>query len=322
MKSTGADKPKNKQTGATKGRATTKDVKNEPFCVEKCEVKTSGDMTQCNLCMKWFHDKCVGIKKSDNVGWWCCGGCRQMTANVSMLIQNFTTFAGSVSKQITDMSSDINSRLSDLSATFSNRLQQLDDRVTALANQNKGFASDITASQNDIEKSVSAMKSHFDKRINTLMTKTQSIIDRIQTVPDSATSNHSGKPVPPSNSNSISKLKETFPLSNRARNVPRKNKSPTQSENQGKLSQNNKSNNSSKQTNQRDDVPKSTLYRDATVRKGNLRPQTSHSCKQKKRVAPLTLIVGSDALKGISTKRLSNRVRVKTFDGAQIQQLR
>ena len=47
---------------------------------------------------------------------------------------------------------------------------------------------------------------------------------------------------------------------------------------------------------------------------------TSH--KQKKRVAPLTLIVGSDALKGISTKRLSNRVRVKTFDRAQIQQLR
>ena len=320
VKTTGADKPKRKQTGATKGRSTTKDVKNEPFCVEKCEVKTSGDMTQCNLCMKWFHDKCVGIKKSDNVGWWCCGGCRQMTANVSTLIKNFTTFAGSVSKQITDMSSDINSRLSDLSATFSNRLQQLDDRVTALANQNKGFASDITASQNDIEKSVSAVKTHFDKKINTLMTKTQSIIDRIQTVPDSAPSNHSGKPVPPSNSNSISKSKETLPLNNRARNVPRKNKSPTQSENQGKLSQNNKGNNPSKQTNQRDEVPKNTYHRDATVRKGNLRPQTSH--KQKKRVAPLTLIVGSDALKGISTKRLSNRVRVKTFDGAQIQQLR
>ena len=65
---------------------------------------------------------------------------------------------------------------------------------------------------------------------------------------------------------------------------------------------------------------KSTLHRDATVCKGNLRPQTSH--KQKKRVAPLTLIEGSDALKGISLKRLSNRVRVKTFDRARIQQLR
>ena len=139
-------------------------------------------------------------------------------------------------------------------------------------------------------------------------------------MPDSASSNHSGKPVPPSNSNSISKSKETLPLNNRARNVPRKNRSPTQSENQGKLSQNNKGNNPSKQTNQRDEVPKNTYHRDTTVRKGNLRPQTSH--KQKKRVAPLTLIVGSDALKGISTKRLSNRVWVKTFDGAQIQQLR
>ena len=83
-----------------------------------------------------------------------------MTANVSTLIQNFSTFTCAISKQITQLSSDINSRLSDLSATFNKRLQQLDDRVTALANRNKGFASDITASHNDIEKSVSAMKSH------------------------------------------------------------------------------------------------------------------------------------------------------------------
>ena len=44
-------------------------------------------MTQCNLCMIWFHDKCAGIKKSDNVGWWCCDRCRQMTANVSILMR-------------------------------------------------------------------------------------------------------------------------------------------------------------------------------------------------------------------------------------------
>ena len=44
-------------------------------------------MTQCNLYMIWFHDKCAGIKKSDNVGWWCCDRCRQMTANVSILMR-------------------------------------------------------------------------------------------------------------------------------------------------------------------------------------------------------------------------------------------
>ena len=100
-------------------------------------------MTQYNFCMNWFHDKFIGIKKTDNVGWWCCGGCRQMTANVSMLVQNFNAFVDSVSKQISKLSRDMNCKFSDLSSTFSDRLQQLDDRLTALANQNKGFASEL-----------------------------------------------------------------------------------------------------------------------------------------------------------------------------------
>ena len=83
-------------------------------------------MTQCNLCMNWFHDKCVEIRKSDSVEWWCCGGCRLITANVSMLLQHLNTFADPVSKQISQLSTNMN-----------NRLNQLDDRITAHANQKK-----------------------------------------------------------------------------------------------------------------------------------------------------------------------------------------
>ena len=110
-------------------------------------------MTQCNLFMDWFHDKCVGIKKSDCVGWWCCGGCRLMTANVSMLLQHFNTFSDSVSKQISQLSTNMNSRL-----------QQLDDRITAHANQNKCILADITTSQSDIKSSLSNIKTDLDKR--------------------------------------------------------------------------------------------------------------------------------------------------------------
>ena len=135
----------------------------------------SGGMTQCNLCTKWFHDKCIGIKKSDNDGWWCCGGCRLMTANVSLLIQHFYTFADSVLKQISQLSTNMN-----------NRLQQLVDRITAHANQNKCILADITSSQSDIKSPLSIMKTYLDKKTNTLTTKTQSIVDRIKAAPDSA----------------------------------------------------------------------------------------------------------------------------------------
>ena len=94
--------------------------------------------------MNWFHDKCVGIKKSDSVGCWCCGGCRLMTANVSMLLQHFNTFTDSVWKQISQLFTNMN-----------NRLQQLDDRITAHANQNKCVLEDITSSHSDIKSSLS-----------------------------------------------------------------------------------------------------------------------------------------------------------------------
>ena len=60
------------------------ETKGEKQCVDDCELKTGGSMTQCNLCMLWCHGKCIGIKKSDNVGWWCCDRCKQMAANVSI----------------------------------------------------------------------------------------------------------------------------------------------------------------------------------------------------------------------------------------------
>ena len=151
---------KKKATGASRGRPSTNkakeaDTKSDKYYVDDCNLKTGGSMTQCNLCMNWFHDKCVGIKKSNSVGWWYCGGCRLMTANVSMLLQRFNTFADSVSKQI-----------SQLSTTMNNRLQQLDDRITAHAKQNKCILADITPSQSDIKSSLSNIKTELDKKTN------------------------------------------------------------------------------------------------------------------------------------------------------------
>ena len=106
-----------------------------------------------------------------------------MTANVSMLLQHFNTFADSVSKQISQLSTNKN-----------NRLQQLDDRITAHVNQNKCILADITSSQSDIKSSLANIKTDLDKKTNNLITKTQSKVDRIKAAPDLAPKKSQGKP--------------------------------------------------------------------------------------------------------------------------------
>ena len=68
-KSTGASK-----RGPSTNKAKEADTKCDKYCVDDCNLKTGGSMTKGNLQMSWFHEKCEGIKKSDGVRWWCCGG--------------------------------------------------------------------------------------------------------------------------------------------------------------------------------------------------------------------------------------------------------
>ena len=78
------------------------------------------------------------------------------------------------------------------------------------------------------------------------------------------------------------------------------------------------------QTNNRVNPPNSTISgnRDETASSGNSQPTAlRNSPKPKRRRSPnLTLLVGSDTLKDISTG-LGNQVRVKTFNGVQTHQL-
>ena len=108
---------------------------------------------------------------------------------------------------------------------MNNRLQQLDDRITAHANQNKCILADITPSQSDIKRFLSNIKTDLDKKTNNLITKAQSIVARIKAAPDSAPKKKSqGKP------GSLEVQNKQVMPSNR--------KSSTKAENRSKLSQN------------------------------------------------------------------------------------
>ena len=152
----------------------------------------------------------------------------------------------------------------------------------------------------------------LDKKTNNLITKTQSIVDRIKAAPDSAPKKSQGKP-------------GSLGVQNK-QVMPSNKKSSTKAENRSKLSQNAKGDEPPPQTNKSVNPPNSTMSgnRVATASSGNSQPTASrNSPKPKRRRSPnLTLLVGSDTLKGISTDRLGNQVRVKTFNGVQTHQLR
>ena len=57
-------------------------------CCESCTVnpksKKKLSMIQCNVCMSWFHDQCVGLdKNSEPVGIWLCMTCREFPKMVT-----------------------------------------------------------------------------------------------------------------------------------------------------------------------------------------------------------------------------------------------
>ena len=198
---------------------------------------------------------------------WCCGGCRLMTANVSMLLQHFNTFADSVSKQISQLSTNKN-----------NRLQQLDDRITAHVNQNKCILADITSSQSDIKSSLANIKTDLDKKTNNLITKTQSKVDRIKAAPDLAPKKSQGKP-------------GSVGIQNK-QVMPSNKKSSNTAENRSKLSKNAKSDKpftppspppSAPQTKKSVNPPNSIMSgnRVATASSGNLQQQLREICQNR-----------------------------------------
>ena len=66
-----------------------------------------------------------------------------------------------------------------LSLKLDSKLQQLDDRLTAFANQNtcKCNFADISASQSDIKDSLMVIKTDLGRKANSIITKSQSVMD-------------------------------------------------------------------------------------------------------------------------------------------------
>lgn len=305
-------KTKSKSTNSKKAeiKSTSKGIS----CVNQCSVK-SDVMTRCNMCMTWFHDQCVGLDEDYNVGWWCCEDCRKMPEKIMQMCTLFKTFQ----QHTNDMSKQISDQISELSSNTNNKLQQLDDRITALANQNKCHNETFATAQSDMQQSLSVIKSDLDKKTNIIMTKSQGILDKIRAVPDSATSKFQGKSVS-AQSKPISQCNKK-----NSSNIPINNskKGPITSSPKKKQEQKLTQPTSRPVRTRETSESSSRAELPVTIATDSESPRTTRADKNTSwREKPkLTLLTGSNILKGIETTLLRNRVRVKTFKEIKIDQL-
>ena len=161
----------------TKNKATAKSKSNnaekeEPICLDTCKKKQNGEMIRCNLCMLWFHTKCVNCDNS--VGCWTCPGCRKMPEMVRMVYD--------LMRDMQESNHNISEQISTLSQNFENKLGLINDRITSLSNQEKCKNQEHCAQMNDIRDDISNLKQEVDKNVHTLMSKTQGIVDSVKVI--------------------------------------------------------------------------------------------------------------------------------------------
>ena len=69
--------------------------------------------------------------------------------------------------------------INSLAMTFDNKFQNLNDKITSLSNQNKLSEQSSTSSLSELRQKVVALKTDIDKKSNQLLSKTQSLCDRV-----------------------------------------------------------------------------------------------------------------------------------------------
>ena len=263
------------------------DKDDEIRCIESClSNKDNGDSLRCNLCMVWFHTACLGITDIDAIGAWVCGTCRQMPKTVKLIQSQIDTIMSSTNKILQTF------------ANFSEKLEQnfvnLNDRVTAISNQNKLKNQDTTSTMADIRQEIKIFKSDVEKKTDTIVSKSCSIFDKVKATADLVNNIKDNQFKVKATSDQLSNDTSSYD------NVTEAQKGQTQS------------------TNSQSKTPP----RNHNV---NSTQENRNPVQEKQKPLPkrdLTFITGSGILKSIDTKFLSQNVRVKSFQNAKIDSLK
>ena len=268
-----------KQTRRSKGNGNKSNDNNDISCIQTCSIDYASASIRCNLCMNWYHTVCVHITDMNSVGAWVCDDCRVLTQTVKSMQHQLQTLLTSTGQILESVNA--------LTSTMENKISQIDDRITALSNQQKCFDKSYTDSLYYVGQDVNKLKTDMDKKTSSIITGSQSLYDKINATPGLV-----GKTVKQIIDDKLNK-DQTLSNENSTRQ-----KTPIAS-------------NTSKENENPDSV--------IIIEDENTQTKPAPS---KVRKADLTLITGSCILKGIETKHLADKVRVKSFKSAKIDDLK
>ena len=121
------------------------------ICFTKCnrDRKSAGEMTRCNMCMIWFHDKCAHITDDDRTGLWMCPSCRKLPVNVDRLlshVENLTTMVATVEPVMRQLVTDFKN-LQETNSVLINTLASKVDDLTNLARENGALREQLKTTQ-------------------------------------------------------------------------------------------------------------------------------------------------------------------------------
>ena len=290
------DKPNNKTGGHQSSQGTQKACNAEDddiLCTDTCSGNVKSGSIRCNLCFTWYHTKCVGIKNINSVDAWVCADCRALPKIVKILKTQVATLINTVET---------------LSEKIENKFENLNDRLTTLSNQNKSSSQSCTSSLSDIHQEIQSFRNEMDKKSNTLISKNQLIIDQMKSQPVPV--NHAKEDQ--TNTNSKQKSKKT--------KQKKANSKHTQKITDSQIVIDVESDSESQTSDSNISTEAETHQNKNTQSQNKASPTPTPAPKSLKR--DLVFITGSEILQNINTRYLNKNVRVKSFKGATIDDLK
>ena len=246
--------------------------------------------------MVWYHTVCVGISDVDIVGAWACAGCRKLPETVTKMKTKLDTLLETTNIMMKTFK------------TFTDKIDKkfdnLNDRITAVVNQNKCFDESSTLSMSDIRQDIRTLKTNIDKKTDAIISKSQSILDNVKTTSDLVSKVNTGQ-----NNVTIEAKQACKSKVQNRQNHAQYNKGLDHSD-----KQQNKDAVASKESTPLHEIV--IINYDESHK--DPKPKDPHPQQQKR---DLTLVTGSCILRTIETRFLSVNTRVKSFYKANIETL-
>ena len=254
-------------------------------CTESCTDKDTSESLRCNMCMQWFHTKCVSIKNIDEVGAWTCACCRLIPHKINLIETQVKTILENTSK--------IMQTFTTYSETMENRFANINDRITAISNQDKCAKQSSTSALSGIQKDIDSLKSDVDRKTTSILSKSQGIFDKVKTTTEMMANIH-----------------DNTSCSLSAKQISQSNKDKTKGT---------EKNSSATDCHQSDDEESVILIENDTTQTNQNNISTPKQSRPTKQIPKreLTFVVGSGTLRAIETRFLHENVRVKSFKTIQ-----